>query len=530
MRQSIFKKTIYGLAMTLLLRPIGAACGQHPVSELIYGDLGTLETFDPYISQTPTAERLAGLIFDSLLEAEPDGGYQPRLARAWEISADRSVVIVTLREDVLWHRSSSEATSRFKLTPEDVVSTVRLLTDMPRQFSGYSRYTNLKRAEKVSAHSVKVYLKQHAADPLASLTFKVLPAHLLHKDRDFKKYGQFARHPVGTGPYRFIEADPQGEVHLAANSDYFAGPPQIQRLTMKPYTNRRLLTEALTFASVDLIATIDPEKLGELQENPRLGVLSYDAGTLALLTINTQRGVLKDRRVRQAIAHAINRRDMLRAFFQDKGKVVEGPFPPNSWVYSDPAKVLDFDPEKAKSLLSEVGLDQVARAPLRLLLQVGPDSETDKKVGMALQGYLEHVGLNVELQLLSPSSWRNRVLVEHNYDLTLVSSPFVEAGHLNNLALSQKMRFSVQDLGLFRGGFGHRFSETERDKQRLGELYHELQTVLRDELPCVYLWALKGHAAFNERLLGVRLGTGGFFKNIVVWRLAPEREMSHGAN
>ena len=491
---------------------------------LIYGEAARLDSFDPFTGHEAAAQRLSDLIFDGLVEVKIGGGYAPVLAKSWAIEDGGTQVIFTLNDQPTWHDGKP-------LTPEDVVATVRLLIAKDSEIPNQERFQVIKSAEKIGGKQVRLRFHRALMDPLKACTFKILPAHKLGSSPSLKRSSQFSKKPIGTGPYAFIKNSAQGEVLLEANNKYFRGAPQIKQLVMMSFSDQSIMAQSLMFNSLDLITYVSPRDIGEILGDKNLTAVPYDALSFSFFAMNTERTLLKDRRVRQAISYAVNRTEMLQAFFQGKGQLISGPFPPTSWAYNLEVKPRKFDIERSKSLLKEAGLEdrngdklvetKAGTTPkLVFAVPLAGESEMIKRLALAFQGYLAEVGVQVDLQFMDWLIWKKKVLGEHDYDITIASWSFDDSSNITSLFHSSsakpwgnnfvKYRNSEVDALLNEVG-----STSDFDKKRA--IYHRLHAILADESPYVYLWTLKHHAAHRKLISGVRVEPFNFFKHIAEW-------------
>jgi peptide/nickel transport system substrate-binding protein len=525
-----------------------AFCSVHAVGQaseagrLVYGEAGRLDGFDPYTIHEAAGQRLSDLLFDSLLEVGPGGEYVASLAKSWQVDKAGTGVIFTLRDGVKWHarKAGEENAEAFFLTPEDVVTTVRILSASASEIPNRERFQVIRSAEKLDDHRVAVYLKRAMVDPLRPMMFKILPTHELGSAPSLRRDSTFVKHPIGTGPYFFVEANQQGEVLLAANKNYFRGVPHIERIIMKSFADQTVMAQSLMYGSLDLITYVGPRDLGEILGDARLGVVPYDALSFAFFALNTERAPLKDKRVRQAIALALNRQEMLEAFFQGKGRIVSGPFPPTSWAYNLDVKPLPFDQARSKALLSLAGLvdknsdgflESANGKPVTLVFAVplAGESEMIKRVVLAFQSYLEKVGIRVELQFMDWLVWKKKVLGEHDYDVTIASWSFDDASNIMSLFHSSSAKPWGNNFVMY-----HNYevdallteADVTNDFDKRRAIYHKLHAILADEAPYTFLWTLVHHAAHTNDLMGVRVEPFAFFKYVTSWDIKPAKGKS----
>ena len=519
--------------LTQLAFAVEVPSGDRPMT---YGETTRLDTVDPYTSQEAAAQRLGDLLFDSLIELGPGDTYLPALAKSWSIRDGGTSVVINLRDDVVWHDAKELVANSAKLVPEDIITTVRILTNPASEIPNRERFAMIKSAEKVGSNVVAIHFNRALTDPLRVLMFKVLPSHILGSTAALLRSSEFAKHPVGTGPYAFIKASPQGEVLMIANQKYFKGRPEMGKIVMKAYSDQNVMAQSLMFNSLDLLTYVSPRDLGEIQGDSKLSLVPYDALSFSFFAMNTSRGVLKDKRVRQAISQAINRQEMIDAFFQGRGRLISGPFPPSSWAYNLDVKPFAFDPERAKALLTAAGLKNQGGkfltplgepVSLTFAVPLAGESEMIKRLVLAFQGYLEGVGIKVDLQFMDWLVWKKKVLGDHDYDVTIAAWSFDDASNIMSLFHSSSAKPWGNNFVMYRntevdGLLTEADATNDFDLKRA--IYHKIHSILAEDAPYTYLWTLQHHAAHNQRLTGVQVEPFAFFKHVISWRVGGKSE------
>ncbi|MEY4631812.1 MAG: hypothetical protein RIQ81_1932 [Pseudomonadota bacterium] len=507
-------------------------------NRLVYGETGRVETYDPFTAHEATAQRMSDLLFDSLVALGRNGDYVPALASSWEVSKAGTDVIFSLRGNVRWHPTAEKADGKDSggpFTARDVVATVKFLVNAQNAIPNSERFSAIGGAEELDPMRVKISLRRAVADPLRILMFKVLPASAfagLKSPQAFRD-SAFAKNPVGTGPYVFVKANKQGEVLFRANKGYFGGSPRIETVVMKSYADQSVMAQSLMFNALDLVTYVSPRDLGEIMADKRLLLMPYDALSYSFVAMNNARPVLGDRRIRQAIALSVDRKEMLEAFFQGRGRLVTGPFPPTSWAYNLDVKPVQHDISRARQLLQDAGYSdrdgdgvvengRKEQLSLKMVVPVSGEGETLKKIVLGLQSYMGKAGIHVQLEFLDWIAWKKRVLHDHDYDLTLASWSFDDASNITSLFHSSSA-----------GAWGNNFvqlknrsidallteADATNDFEKKRAIYHKIHAVLADETPYVFLWTLTHHAAFQESLDGVRIEPYSFFRHVNNWSL-----------
>mgnify|MGYP001392435061 CR=1 FL=1 len=313
---------------------------------MIYGETGRLDRFDPYTVHESSGHRLSDLLFDGLVAPGPGGSYKPALAQNWDVRKGGTEVLVTLREGVRWHRSGGGTGPSYKVSPADVIATLRLIKNEKSELPNKDRFTIISSVKKIAQNKILFKFSRAVISPMRYLMFKILPHHLLGKEESLKRATAFVKQPVGTGPYKFIKYSDSGEVLLQANDEYFAGVPRIKRIIMKNYADQNIMSQSLMYGVLDLVTYVSPRSLDEVIGDKRLGVVPYDALSYSFIALNNQRKVLANKIVRQALSYAVNRQEMLDAFFYGKGRLISGPFAPTSWAYNMDVGQFSFDKKK----------------------------------------------------------------------------------------------------------------------------------------------------------------------------------------
>jgi len=495
--------------------------------QLVYGETGRLDNFDPYTIHEASGQRMSDLLFDSLVELKVGGEYGSVLAKSWAIDRSGTSVTFVLRDDVLWHGGKN------KLKPEDVVTTVRLLQAAGSDIPNAERFHTIHSAYLESDNRVTIRLKRAVVDPLKYMLFKILPSHKLGAAPSLKRSSGFTKAPIGTGPYVFEKSNSQGEVLLHANAKYFRGKPNMGKIVMKSYADQSVMSQSLMFKSLDLVTYVSPRDLGEILGDKTLSVVPYDALSFSFFAMNTSRGILKNKRVRQAISAALNRKEMLEAFFQGKGRLISGPFPPTSWAYNLDVKPVVFDLKRSKALFKEAGLvdknndgilEDSNGKPIKLVFAVplAGESEMIKRIVLAFQSFLADAGIQVDLQFMDWLVWKKKVLLEHDYDVTIASWSFDDSSDISSLFHSSSAKPWGNNFVMYRNDevdslITEASVTNDFDKRRA--IYHKLHAILADDAPYTFLWTLMHHAAHDVKLSGVKVEPFSFFKHIVSWRM-----------
>ncbi len=499
-------------------------------ARLVYGEYGKVASYNPYQVDESAAYRLSSLLYEQLIDVSIGGEYVGRLAKDWSISKDGASVDFTLKKSIYWHAANSIKRGA-ELTSKDVVSTVEMIKRQGHGLANFSRYSSIKSAEATGKYSVRLMFNRSLTDPLKNCMFTVLPWSQASSRSVFAR-GNEDFVPVGTGPYRFVKSNSQGEILLKSTDYYHGKKPNIKTILMQSFLDKNVMSQSLMYRSLDLITEVSPRDLPELKGDNKITVVPYESLSYSFIGMNTSNGILRDKRVRQAIVHAVDRQAMLDSFFSGEGRVISGPFSPTSWAYNIDVRPASYDPVRARELLKSVGLkDKNAdgyyedrngkNIELTFLVPMSGRGETIKRIVLGFQNYMADVGIKVDLKFSDWLVWKTKVLKEKDFDLTIANWSFDEASNITSLFHSGEIKpWGYNFVGFSDPMVDSLLVEAEltnsSDKRRL--IYHKLHAILNDKSPYLFLWSLKNHSGMQNNVSGVRVEPFDYFRHIAQWR------------
>ena len=330
--------------------------------------------------------------------------------------------------------------------------------------------------------------------------------------------------PVGSGPFRFVSFDgSQNIVELAANEQYWDGPPKVAKLRVKTVTDANSLQAELQTGGVDIAplpSNLPPDILKAMSGYPSLKVDQFDGSNIQYLVFNTTSAPLDRVKVRQAIGYAIDREKIVSELLFDQAKVAHSILPQQSWAYS-PGTQYNYDPQKAKQLLAEAGYKNEP-----VVFKYGSGSAAVNQYSQVIQSSLSDVGINVQIETLEVNTIRQQlaqgqfqmytgIWVGGNQDpiflRDLFSSTKIPGG---SVSCCNRSRYTNADVD----------REVENainsiDRNRAKELYTSTWKIVSDELPLLPLWYPANMVVSNKRIGNIQISPSGdwsFIKNITV--------------
>lgn len=476
---------------------LALALAATPADTLVVGILSDPVSLDPHRATDIVGAAIVSNVCEGLVRLKP-GGARPEaaLATAWA-TLDGRAWTFTLREGVRFHDGA----------PFDADAVVANLESLRREraFPG--------RAERVGPHVVAITLEKPNAALLATLS---QPFYSLQSPASL---GQ--GRPVGTGPFRFSPSRP-GALELSAHAGYWGGAPRLARVLFLRLRNQDALLSALLGGQVDVTSAVGQEHVARLRENPELALESQTGLSIAFLSLNNQRAPFSDRRVRQALARAVDRDNLVTRALGGHGVPARNPIPPSLFGYGAFTKELILDRPAARRLLAEAGFPQGLETTLLAVDSPRPYLPTPLLLAERIREDLAQVGVRATLRQVA--SWAEYVErgSRGEYDMmvlgwqadstdpndflsALVSSEAV--GRTNR----SRYHSPAMDSLLKRGRMA-------ADPEERVAIYREAQELFQRDMPWIPLYHVSVFTASRRTVKGLALGPTGVLRYDKVWK------------
>src|SRR5574342_540710 len=406
------------ILLTCLLCWGGPAFAQ---TTFIFGGQGEPVDLNPAIITDGISSRVTRQIYEGLTKYKgATTEVIPALAEKWQVSSDGTVWTFTLRKNVKFHDGTPfDAAAvvwnfdwqRLSTQPQHEMLTKagRTFEYYGAQFGGFDDKSLITKVEAVTPTTVRITLKSPQGPFLANLAMFTFD---LASPKAVEKYGTaFGKNPVGTGPFKFVEWKVGQEVILEANKDYWdkANAPKIQRVIVRNIKDNSQRLAALKAGEIHGMEGVNPDDVKEIRADPKLQLILRPTNTTGYLAFNFKVKEFQDGRVRQAFAHAINKKAIVDALYGGTGMVATQFQPPPLWGYNKELKDYEYNPERAKQLLRDAGFaqglkditwDDGKREPLQFwYVPVSrPYYPNPKEIAEAIAADLAKVGITVQLQ------------------------------------------------------------------------------------------------------------------------------------
>jgi peptide/nickel transport system substrate-binding protein len=469
-------------------------------------------SLDPRIGTDAQSEHIDELLFDGLVARDATFHFTPALAESWE-QPEPLTLVFHLRDGVRFGDGRP-------MTARDVVWTIDSMRSGQVISPKTASYASVDTVEARDARTVILHLKHADNFLLTNLStgaFGVVPEG---SGRDFW------RHPVGTGPFRFVSQQIDQDVVAERNPLSWAGAPKIERVRFRVVPDA--ITESLEMekGSGDVaVNSLPMDALPVLAARPNL-VVEDSAGTqVQYLGFNLRDPLLKDARVRQAIACAIDRKLIIQTLLRGHAQLAESLLPVSHWAYTGDGPRYDYDPARAAQLLNDAGYpSRQDGARFHLTMKTSTDEGT-RLLAAVLQQQLAKVGISLDLRSYEFATFYsdlNRGAFQM-YSLRWIGGN--EQPDIFSYAYSTA-RFSPQ--GLNRSHYSNPQVDTllaeaaeSADTDRRRADYVEAQQILARDLPAITLWYRDTVVVHNRRLTHVVPTGSGSFSFLETAELAP---------
>jgi len=468
---------------------------------------------DPRIGTDGQSERIDSIIFDSLVRKDEHFNVQPWLAERWEIPGPLTYIF-HLRHGVRFHDGRS-------LTAKDVKWTLDSVRDGTIITLKSGAFSLIDKVEAPDDYTVIVHLKEPNTPLLWNLTDGALGIVPYGSDKNFN------RNPIGSGPFKFVRFDPDSQVILARNDAYWGEHTKVERVRFVIVPDATTRALELRKGSADLSAanSMPLDMVRTLRQDHHLEVQQEPGTNLIYIAFNLRDPILKDVRVRQALACAIDRQPILHYLFADAGRLAESVLPPEHWAYNGDVVRYPYDPDKANAVLDAAGYPRGKDGVRFHITMKTSTEETSRLLAAVLQQQLRKVGIALDIR---------------SFEFTTFYADVTKGSF--QLYTLRWLGYANEDPDIFEYAFytgsfaprranrsyysNHRvdqlIEEGRRtlDQARRKQIYAEVQSILAHDLPYINFWYLDNVMVHSTRVRVPQIGPGGNYDFLTSAELA----------
>ncbi len=454
-------------------------------------------SLDPHIGKQLAAFSVTCNMFEQLVALDDNMVPQPSLAESWEQINDLEWRF-HLRDDVTWHNGEP-------FTADDVKFSYERMQAMA---SVANNIAFLDTVTVEDEHTVVLKTKYPYSSLLAGISTppcSIVPKSVVEADED-----GFALNPVGTGPYKFVEWKPDESVTMEAYEDYWGEPAKTKYLVMKVVPEATQRSIMLETGEIDVAYDIAPNDVARLEETDGISVLIGDSMKISNLHFNcSSDGPIGDKRVRQAIAYAIDRQGIVDGVLSGIGEPGILPVSKSAVGFDDTIEAIPYNPEKAKELLTDAGYPDGFECTVWV-----DDDQVYTEVATVIQSMLAEVGITMNIETMKQATKQDRLVNHQDFDLNMSFQNNIvgdaDYSLYSNLTADSASNFSyyvnpeVEDLILQERSA---FEEEERQ-----QLFHQIYEIIMDELPILNLYDEQICVGVSDKVQGLTLNKIGAHK------------------
>ena len=510
----------------VLLRPLSllivavllAACGPPappPGDTARIGLEGNPTNLDPRYATDAYSVRILALVYEGLLAAAPDGSVQPALAQSYEVIDDHTYRF-TLRPNLVWHDGSP-------ITSDDVAANFRFLADPANKCPAQDTFKRITEIQTPDAHTIVLRLEETFAPFLDKMSRPLVPARLLDPDA-------LAETPVGSGPYRLVEFRRGDRVILEASNNYRGDRPKIPRLEFKVIANDTARLLRIQKGDVDLVQNAVPHYAVKFVEQlPGRKVLRETGVNYSYLGFNLadKRGIVSQVKVRRALAHALDREQIIGALMFGMARPATGLLAPSNWAYEPDVTTYPYDPERAKRLLDEAGFPDPDGDGPAMRFTLSYKTSTNKlrlRIAEVMARQLREVGVGMDRRSLEWGTFFQDIKSGNFQIYTLTWVGITDPDILHYIFHSSMQPPHGANRGRYVNPEVDRLLEQTRlatDRAQRRRLFGLVQRQLAQDCVYVSLWWADNIAVHSDRLRGFFIRPGGDYRSLAGADLSP---------
>lgn len=394
------------VALVLVLPGCGRSAGTDPATTLTVGATAEPPTLDPTASSAAAIPQvLLYNVYETLVKLDGSGRIRPLLAKSWTVSKSRTTYTFHLRDGMTFSNGD-------RLTSADVVYSFKRVTAPKSTHPFKAQMAPVRSVVARGPDTVVVSLKQPSNNWLFWLTGTVGIIF------DREAIGSIATTPVGSGPYMFKSWVRGDSITLVRNNHYWGKNARLGAVVFRYFSDPNAMNNYMLTDQLDVISNVQaPQTLPEFRDRSKFVVADGTTNGEVVLSFNNAREPLRDKRVRQAINYAIDRKALVKTVWAGYGTLIGSMVPPTDPWYQNLSNRYPYDPAKAKALLAATGFKNGISLQLKL-----PTLPYATGAGQVVQSDLRQVGINVHItQLEFPARWLDVVFTKGDYDMSIIA-------------------------------------------------------------------------------------------------------------
>ncbi|MDY7001448.1 MAG: peptide-binding protein [Thermodesulfobacteriota bacterium] len=496
---------------------------------IILGQLGEPSNLIPPLSSDAPSHEVADLLYVAPLKYDKNIKLVPWAAKDFEILEDGKLLRFRLREDVRWFDGQ-------ELTAEDVEFTYKMMID-PKTPTAYGEdYKAVKEFRVLDKYGFEVRYDEPFARSLVTWAHSILPKHALENENLLDT--KYSREPLGAGAFRLKEWVAGRRLVLEVNEDYFEGRPYLDQVVYRIIPDISTMFLELKAGNLDFMG-LTPQQYLHQTNGPDwqrdFNKFKYLSFGYTYLGYNLSHAFFKDRTVRQALAHAIDKQEIVKGVLLGQGVPVIGPYKPGTWVYNENIKAHVFDPNKASQMLNQAGwrdsdgdglLDKDGQAfSFTILTNQGNDQRI--KTATIIQNRLKKIGIKVKVRTVEWAAFLKEFVDKGRFDAIILGWNITQDPDNYDVWHSSKaVPGGLNFIGYKNPELDELLERGRRilDQDRRKPIYDRVQEILHQDQPYCFLYAPQSLPIVSSRFQGLEPAPAGITHNFIRWWVPKNRQ------
>lgn len=487
---------------------------------LIAGTIGEASNLIPHLSTDSPSSEVSQYLFIALLKYDKDLRIVPWAAESYEVLDGGRKLRFTLKPGILWEDG-------VEMTAADVEFTYKTMINpnTPTAYGGIFR--SIASFAVTGKYTFEVGYDAPFARSLETWMRQILPKHILEGENLHET--KYSRAPVGNGPFRLKEWTAGTRIVLEANPLYFEGRPNMDRLIFSTIPDLTTMFLELKAGALDMMQLTPQQYVFQSKSlegaYDRFRFLSF---SYTYLGYNHKSPLFADVRVRQAIAHVVDKRAIIAGALLGQGEATIGPYVPGTWAYNTAIRDYPVDEARAEGLLAEAGwnkdadgvLRNVKGLPFAFTIMTNQGNEQRIKTAVIIQSQLKKLGMKVSVRTVEWATFFSQFVHKGYFDAVILgwTTPLdpdlYDVWHSSALRPNglNFMKYSDRELDILIEEGRSTFDRAERKK-----FYDKAQEILHRDQPYCFLYVPYELPAVSKRFRGISPAPAGITYNLKDW-------------
>lgn len=498
---------LFGCKSEKIKSPIAPSAEPAYDDTFVESSIGDASYLNPILASDTASGSINGLVFNGLVKYNAKIQLIGDLAEKWEVSKDGLVFLFHLRKNVRWHDGKP-------FTAEDVLYTYERLVDPEVKTPYSSNYDKVKKVEIVNPYTIRVTYKEPFVPALESWGMGIVPKHIFDgaKGKAFNEHPA-NKQPTGTGPYKFKEWKVDEKIVLEANPDYFEGKPHIARYLFRIIPDNAVEFLELRNKSIDTMILTPDQYHAYPEFFQGYKKFRFPRAVYTYLGFNLAHPLFQNKNLRLAIAHALNKKELVQGVLLGMGQAATGPFLPLSWAFEPGIKDFDYQPELAENILKQEGwrdsngdgiLDKNGKS-FEFTLMTNQGNKMRALSAEIIQRQLRKVGIKMNIRIVEWSTFIKKFVDKHDFEAILLGWALSPDPDAYGIWHSSQKKEGQYNFVSYANPEVDRLLERGRKTFDLNErkmIYKKMHRIVHDDIPYIFLFYPDYLPVVQERFQG----------------------------